>query len=96
MKKVSCTPLPIKLTETEETILFMILYGYSLNKIAKFLKFSNYYLKYVIVKSLFKKFEIKTRKTKDLMVKAMSMGYALIVPERFLPQLSEKGYLLSR
>lgn len=72
--------MQIVLTKLEEIALFMII-----NKIS--LKRSSIFLENISeknIKALFKKFDIKSEKKKELVEKATAMGYSIIIPEKMI------------
>ncbi len=84
-----------KLNDKEELILFMLIAGYSQQEIAEFLKFSRSYVVKIINDSLCPKFGISTLSTKILIDKAVSLGYALFIPDNFLNFINNNINLLS-
>lgn len=79
----------IPLTENEELILFMLIAGYSQQEIGLLLNYSRSYIVKIIAEGLCVKFGLPALSTKALIDKAVSMGYALFVPNKFLDVLNE-------
>ncbi len=75
----------ISLTENEEAVLFLLLYHYSQQEIAQVLKCSRSEVVKIIAENLCIKFDLPILSTKLLITKAMSQGYAMVIPEKLLP-----------
>lgn len=72
----------IQLTESEELILFMLIYGYSISEIANYQGQSLNNISIIIQKQLYKKFD--TISTINLIKKADFMGYSIVMPNAIL------------
>lgn len=83
MKSIYFTNL-VSLTEKEEIILFLLLYKFSSEGIANFLKVSNKEIEVAIKKHLLNKFKVNSLGA--LIDKAFSMGYSIVIPEKILPK----------
>ncbi|HMT02967.1 MAG TPA: hypothetical protein PKD00_06605 [Burkholderiales bacterium] len=79
----------IPLTENEELILFMLIAGYSQQEIGVLLNYSRSYIVKIIAEGLCVKFGLPALSTKALIDKAVSMGYALFIPNKFLDVLND-------
>ncbi len=79
---------PILLTEKEEIVLFMLIAGYSQLEIANYFNQSRSNIAKIIDEHLCVKFETPTFCTKDLIEKAIAMGYSMLIPDTFLSALN--------
>ncbi len=76
----------ITLTEKEELILFMLIGGYSQQEIGEFLAVSRSYISKLISEGLCAKFGLTLVSTKLLIDKAISLGFANFIPNKFIEQ----------
>ncbi|MFN8770731.1 MAG: hypothetical protein ACK5Z5_09820 [Neisseriaceae bacterium] len=74
----------IKLNEQEEVVLFMLLAGLTQKEIGDLLGFSRSYILKIIAESLCVKFKLSMLSTKSLIEKAVALGYARLIPAKFL------------
>ena len=79
----------IKLNETEEIIIFMLIAGFTQQEIGDFLKLSRSYIFKIIAESLCIKFNISLISTKLLIEKALELGYANFIPKIFTHEVNE-------
>lgn len=78
----------IKLSHRGEIVLFMLIGGYSQNSIGQFMGFSRTQILKIIDQELCPKFGLTITSTKQLIEKAISLGFAHYIPESFLEQLN--------
>lgn len=78
----------IQLSEQEELVIFMLIGGYSQQEIADFMKISRGMVSKIIAEKLCVKFEMTIISTKLLIEKAVSCGFANIIPEKFFAYLN--------
>lgn len=79
--------IPI-LNEKEELIMFMLIAGYSQSEIGEYMQCSRSYIAKLIAENLCPKFGISFLSTKLLIDKAISIGFALLIPDTFLHTLN--------